>query len=207
MKKLLSALLALMMLLACCAGLADEVNYDIGSGFDCTYDNFSMFFNLVASSAGYPFTFQSEPIASSGYDVYVGESEESYMTFYVFTKDGKVQLIAAECKGTMSNATKLGEWLGAALMSSAMALKYGETGNLTDDVVAAAQNDLNTYVQGISNAGSHSQEELKEGVVINGTACGYPTALELKIDGSDSSSSIYINMYIVSATGRIIIKD
>lgn len=207
MKKVLSSLLVMALLLGSCSAFADTVSWTTGSGFKTDPTSFKTYFTLFCSATDYSFNWNSSTKSESGYTVHTAKSTDSVFTMKMYAKSGKVHMIYGEAASYSSGAETMGSWLGAALMASAYALYFGEHNDIPQSIITSSTQELNSVVSKISSLGSYSESQLRSGVVLKGKMCGYPYALELKISGTTVSTlKIHINMYIVPTSGKITSK-
>ena len=207
MKKILSALLVMALLLCSCSAFAETVSWTTGSGFKVTPSTFKTWFNTFCSATGYSFNWNSSTKSESGYTVYTAKSTDSVFTVKMYVKSSKVHMIYGEASAYSSGAETMGSWLGAALMASVYSLYYGEHNDIPQSIISSSTTELNSVVGKISALGSYSESQLRNGIVLKGKMCVYPYALELKVSGTTVSTlKVHIKMYVVPTSGKITSK-
>ena len=208
MKKALSSLLVLALLLGSCSAFADTVSWSAGSGFKTDPSTFKTCFSIFSYSAStdYTFNWNSSTKTENGYTVYTAKSSDSVFTMKMYVKNSKVYMIYGEASGYSSSAATMGSWLGAAMFNSAYSLYYCEHNDLSQSVMNSALTELISLVSKASTE-NYSESQLRSGIVLKGKMCGYPYGLEIKMSGNTASTlKIHLKMYIVPSSGKITTK-
>ena len=202
MKKILALILTVTLLAAAGAALADTMKVEAGSPTVCAPELFQTYFDLVAGSSGYNFTWDPAPATEGEYSVYTATSSDGKMIVKVYAKNGGV--VYAEGTGTipvdLTNSESLrtfGEWFGASISCMGFSMFIGENGAEAfndGSAMATFQDDLNSFVTELQG-GMNSASEILNGFVITSTILGYPAGLEVK--GSLDGGSVTLAMRVV----------
>ena len=205
MKKILALVLALVMLAA--AGIASAATLELtpGTPTNCTIDVFKTYFQLLASNAGYDFTWEETPTKEGAYDVYTATTATTPLVIKVYCSGEKVVFGTGE--GTITFAAtsntdalkNFGEWFGVSLADICVCIFIGEQGPqaVTNEVGTKLQEELNPLVLTLQN-GLTNLDDLMNGVAGVATCLGYPCGLE--VSGTVDGSNITMTM-TVAVTG------
>ena len=209
MKKVLSSLLVLALLLGSCSAFADTVSWSTGSGFKTDLSTFKIYFNVFSAATDYTFNWNSSTKTENGYTVYTAKSSDSLYTMKVYVKNNKIHMVYGEANTSItSDAEKLGEWIGASMLCSLFSLYYCEHNDISESTITKTTEEfVSFFSKYASTVSSFTESQYKNGIVLTQKFCGYPCALELKFSGT----SVYtfkgtIKMFIVPSSGKITVK-
>ena len=210
MKKALSALLALALLLVSCSAFADTVSWSTGSGFDITPESFKSYFKLFCTTLGsgsnisYDFNWRQSTKTERGYTVYTAKASGLDITLKMYVKDDKVHMVYSEFIMTSSaNAKAMDSWLDAVSAASIFSLYTGE--HSLSDILSAMESyreEMTSFSKKLSQ--KYSVSQYRSGIALKTKFCGYPYALEMSLyDTNTSSPKVQIKIYIVPASGKL----
>lgn len=200
MKKLICAVLALCLLLSCCTAFASSPVFN--NKFNWTAEQFiAACNNLISSFASTSLTWESEPVYTYGYPMYVGVDDTGYVYLSAHDKDGVFGIeidgfIPVKDESTFAVAANNIGQIAMVTYIAASTLN----GNSPDKTTIS--NMVNEIVGFFSFAfdGSTTDESLESGVEKTGIVGNMPSMISLHM--TEENGERYLEfLWIVLAEG------
>lgn len=197
MKKLLSLILAMAMLLCAVPALADTT---LGDPFAFELDLFRIYFDTFYTS-----TVQNATATWTEGEGTVTISGESLMDIVLYLdENGNITYMSCPFTGSseeLGYATGVSLGVSSSLMS--MAAMLAETGDVDklQELAATIEDDYNIVFDCMLNTSDFTTEQLIEGVSSSGTLMGYPANLAYHVDATDMSNPIFYLEFILAPMG------
>ena len=212
MKKILALFLALLMMAAAGLAAADSLEFVPGTPGACTFDNFRLYFDSIATGAGFAFTWNDTPAEENSFTVYSAASGDGLLQIQVYTQDQNVSHVVALGEVNLDSsdsdsAYTFGQWFGVAISGSAisMSLGAGDFSVTSDpDLSAKLEADVTPLTDLLYN--DFDEEHLAAGKAGTATVLGYPCGLEVSGSGNDSNVYLYMKIILSTPDGQMSVK-
>lgn len=205
MKKILSLSLALVLLLAALGAGAVTPNFNGPFSFD--FDTFKTVMTAFTASADPPYKWESEPLQTFGYDMYMmaNSDETAALTAHMIDPSGNVGALEMDVflpvSRTIDQETAAGEELGKIVAFGLLAAYYAENQSLPEDLDKVITDELGPIVNYINDLDSFSDADIEAGAATYGTVLGYPCALSLDKVDIDGTRSFMISFMVLPVSG------
>ena len=212
MKKLLALFLALLMITAAGLASADSLDFVPGTPGACTFENFKLYFDSIATGSGFAITWDSAPSEEDSFSVYSAVSGDGLLQIKVYTQDQNISHVIAIGETAFDSsdsdsAYTFGQWFGVAISGStiSMSLGAGDFSVTSDpDLASKLEAEVSPLTDLLMN--DFDAEHLAAGKAGTATVLGYPCGLEVR--GGENGSSIFLSMKIIVSTpgGQISVR-
>ncbi len=163
-------------------------------------------FDIASSTAGFSYTWEEQPAAEDGYEVYTAHADGIRMDLKVYTTGGKVSHVAIVTENYdipgPNEAFVLREWLGQTLGSAVFSFYYAEGGENTEDMGDQLDAGINQYLLFLST-GLKDHSAIPGGIATAVDILGYKTGLEISGIGTDTEATLNIRFIVTTKDGLV----
>lgn len=179
MKKLLSLILALMLVVCAVPAMAE---LSLGAPFNMAVADFQTWFNTFAGV-------EVNWVEGNGF--VTGSAEGFSDVTLVLDGSGKVSYVAVSVTGSMTD-TSFANALGQSAANVAMSALMGETSdmNALQQYAATFEADFTQVCSCMVNATNYTLDQMVEGVSSSGTMMGYPACMSYRVNATNMTMEV-----------------
>ena len=206
MKKTVSLLLVFLLVVLSACAFADTLSVRPGTPAGISKDFYKAVFDITCSTVGVSYTWEEQPAAEDGYEVYTAHADEIRMDLKVYTSGGKVSHVAIVAENYYipgpDEAFILGEWLSQTLGSAVFSFYYAEGGKNTDNMGILLDACIDQYSLFLGTSlTDHSA--LPGGIATTMDVLEYPTGLEINGTGTEKEATLNIRFVVTTKDGQV----